>query len=121
MFKLPSASQVAALCASLGFACVPLAQSGLSIESEVWMHRLAEWLLGKWPSVFFVLHFVFAAATWTRGIPSMGFVWILAPTSDDPDLVGVLLVLQSLKTELAVDSVFYFPWCGIMRLSSSMG
>lgn len=56
-------SQMAALRAGLGFACVPLARSGLRLELEVWIHHLSGWLWGKWPSMFFVLHFVFATAS----------------------------------------------------------
>lgn len=41
----------------------PVAQSGLRMELEIWIHRLSGWLLGQWPFMFFVLRFVFAAAS----------------------------------------------------------
>lgn len=55
--------QVATPHVGLGFACVPLARSGLGIELEVQICHLSERLLGKWLSMFFVLCFVFTAAS----------------------------------------------------------
>lgn len=80
----------------LGFACVLVSRSGLRTELEVQIHRLSERLLGRWPSMFLLLYFVFAAASVSG--PGVSPPWVLCrswpPPPNAPDRVRVLSVLQ---------------------------
>lgn len=59
-------------------ACGTLAQSGLRMELDVWIHPLPGWLLSSWPSMCLVLHFVFAAVSVSR--PGSSPSWVLCRT-----------------------------------------
>lgn len=84
------------------------------MEPEVQIHHLSEQLLGKWPSMFFVLHFIFTATSVSvlgasspgvlcRSWPPLQMLLTLSESSRCYSKV------QSLRTELAVASVLYFP------------
>lgn len=80
---------------------------------QVCVHRLSGQLMDQWPPVFCaVLCVCCSQCCWARIIPSMGFMWILAPAPGAPDLSESSQChgdVQSLRTEPAAASALSFP------------